>query len=354
MKKYLIIFLLMIGFKAVAQDPASSQFFFNPLYLNPAFAGANKDARVGGDYRRQWTAIPSKFVTYNCWADIYNPYFNGGLGIIAMQDVSGEGFFKTTSFGIIQSYERMIPRVIRIRAGYNITVINKHIDWDKLVFSDQLDGIQGQVYPTNVVPGSGNGRTFADVSAGFMLDIAKIQIQNVTITNTLGYAMNHITQPNEALSGGETIALPRKQTFHYTMLFELQRNKDHKSLFISPNVIYQTQANFKELNLGFYVTTRPLIGGLFYRKKTFTGGNNDSFICFLGVVMDLNKTTMFRVGYSYDFTINKLGTHTMGSHEISLTLEFKDTKLYSKKMQSRRKTKREADCEDFGTQHYIF
>ena len=45
---------------------------------------------------------------------------------------------------------------------------------------DQLDGVQGQVYPTNVVAGTAGGRTFADISAGAMLDISKIKIQNFT------------------------------------------------------------------------------------------------------------------------------------------------------------------------------
>lgn len=348
MKKIIIFLFVLTELNLVAQDPASSQFFFNPLYLNPSFAGFNKNARVGTDYRSQWTGIPSKFVTYNFWGDIYTPLF--GIGFMVMQDVSGEGFLKTTSFGLLQSYEVLIPKIIRIRAGYNLTITNKRVDWNKLVFSDQLDGLQGQMYPSGVTAGNAEGKTFADFSAGIMFDLPKIKrIRGAAITNTFGLAINHLTQPNDGIRGN-TGVLPYKSTWHYTMVIEKRKDKMDKSpFFISPNFIYENQGNFSTTNIGFYVSKKPMIGGFFYRKRTFSNfKDDDSFIVFMGMHHAINKELAFRIGYSYDFTINNLASHTLGSHELSMVLEFSNVKLFGKGENVRKRNKRIADCSDFG------
>ena len=357
MKQLVFAILFLVGLTLKAQDPSSSQFYFNQLNMNPAFAGLNKGARMGATYRNQWVAIPGKFVNYNAWGDIYNPFFNGGVGFIASQDVEGEGLLKTTSIGIIQSYETMIPKIIKIRAGYNVTVMNKKIDWDKLVFSDQLDGIQGQIYPSSVSSGSGDGKTFADFSAGTIFDFPVIKrFHNILITSTIGYSVNHLTEPNDALSGAGYTRLLRKQTYHGGFTFEfLDDIKDKKPYYLSPNIIYERQGKFTTTNIGFYALRRPMLAGIFYRKKTYpTFKDQDSFILFVGFSQNTNKTTIFRVGYSYDFTINRLASNTMGSHEISISIEFKNKRLFSKNARLRRRNKRAVECTDFGERSFLF
>ncbi|MCE3278098.1 MAG: hypothetical protein K0S44_289 [Bacteroidetes bacterium] len=369
MKRIALFTFLLIQLVTKAQDPVSSQFYFNQLYLNPAFAGINHSARFGGTYRNQWTAIPSKFVTYNCWADIYTPsMFQGGLGIMAMQDISGEGFLKTTSVGIIQSYEFILPnKIARLRTGYNVTITNKKIDWSKLVFSDQLDGIHGNVNTSSVSAGNPDGKTFADIDAGLILEFRKIQKEKFIVTQSAGYAANHLTQPNESLLGTEYNILPMKHTMHYTLMIELRDDKS--PWFVSPNIIYERQgttpekgvfpynkkSQFSTLNLGIYLMHKPLVTGFFYRKRSIAKTKDrDSFICFLGVYLETSKTSIVKIGYSYDFTINNLASNTSGSHEISLSMEFKDFKLISKKAQMRKRNKRVMDCTDFGDHTMLF
>ncbi|WP_343789462.1 type IX secretion system membrane protein PorP/SprF, partial [Wandonia haliotis] len=48
-----------------AQDPIFTQFYANPLYLNPALAGTHGCPRFALNYRNQWPAISGNFVTYS-------------------------------------------------------------------------------------------------------------------------------------------------------------------------------------------------------------------------------------------------------------------------------------------------
>ena len=62
MRTKFILPLFFYVIVSMAQDPTSSQFFFNQLYMNPAFCGITRDERVGFDYRRQWPGVSqSKF-----------------------------------------------------------------------------------------------------------------------------------------------------------------------------------------------------------------------------------------------------------------------------------------------------
>ena len=100
---------------------------------------------------------------------------------------------------------------------------------------------------------------------------------------------------------------------------------------------------------------KPMLAGLFYRKKQFLSfKDQDSFILFIGLCYDLNKSAMFRIGYSYDFTINNLATNTMGSHEITISIEFRNKKLFAKNAKLRRRNKRAVECTDFGDRSILF
>ncbi|MFT4523977.1 MAG: hypothetical protein ACI85F_000118, partial [Bacteroidia bacterium] len=70
LKQYFIaLFTLVVVVGSVeeslAQDPQFTQFYANPLYLNPAFAGSKRCPRVVMNYRNQWPAISGTFVTYS-------------------------------------------------------------------------------------------------------------------------------------------------------------------------------------------------------------------------------------------------------------------------------------------------
>ena len=100
----------------MAQDPQFTQFYANPLYLNPAFAGAQRCPRVCLNYRNQWPALTGTFVTYTASYDQHvDPI--GGLGLLVLQDKAGESTLTTTNVSGIYSYQLNVTREFSIRLG---------------------------------------------------------------------------------------------------------------------------------------------------------------------------------------------------------------------------------------------
>ena len=158
-----------------------------------------------------------------------------------------------------------------------------------------IDPRRGFVWNTNEVVPNQNKQN-ADFSAG-ILGYSKRYF--------FGFAANHITQPDEGLLG--TSRLPVKFTVHGGAIIELEKGG---ATYLSPNVLFQAQQKFVQLNLGLYFVKDAFVAGLWYR-------NSDAVIALIGI-----KTKNFQFGYSYDVTISKLAGNTAGSHEVSLQIHF--------------------------------
>src|SRR4051812_31316588 len=133
---------------ARAQDPQFTQFYANPLYLNPAFAGSAHCPRICLNYRNQWPALTGTFVTFSASYDQHIDPISSGLGLLVMSDNAGEGTLNTSYLSGIYSYQLTVTRDFSVRFGLQATYIQRKLDWDKLTFGDMIDPRYGFIYPT--------------------------------------------------------------------------------------------------------------------------------------------------------------------------------------------------------------
>src|SRR5690606_12439723 len=171
--------------------------------------------------------------------------------------------------------------------------------WDKLTFGDMIDPRKGFIYETGDVP-RGGSRGFFDASAG---------IVGYSKHFFFGVAAHHLNMPNESMIVGES-RLPMRFTGHMGAEIPLgTQSKYVNTTSIMPNIIYQYQNGFQELNIGTYVKYGVFNAGFWYR-------NRDAFIMAIGI-----NTGKFKIGYSYDVTVSQLNNGVSGgSHEVSLGL----------------------------------
>jgi len=304
-KRLLIVLLLFIEMTAFAQDPHFSQFYANPLYLNPAFAGSSVCPRLVMNYRNQWPAITGTYVTYNASVDTYVDKLSGGIGLLAYTDDAGEGTLKTTEISGIYSFSTPINRYFSIKAGFKASYYQVNLDWSKLTFGDQIHPRFGFIYDTGERPPTEPTQRTADFSAGVL---------GYSDRFFAGIAVDHLTEPN--VSFYSTSKLPRRYTVHMGGIIDLEHHRRRRieDPSISPNILFMKQQNFEQLNYGLYFNKYPFVGGLWFRQGF---SNPDAFIALIGI-----QTSVVKIGYSYDLTVSKLSDASGGSHEVSFTVQF--------------------------------
>ncbi len=298
--------LIVMGQGVSAQDFAFSQFYANPLYLNPALAGAKLCPRFSLNYRNQWPGLVSAFTTVSASYDQYFDALHGGIGAYLLTDRQGDhGALKSNHVSFMYSYRFQLSRTVFMNAALQATLVNENLDWSTLTFPDQIDPDFGFIFNTEAVPPEDVSIYYADFSAGLMV---------YSKTWYGGLAVSHLTSPSNGFYG--ISELPIKLTVHGGALFNLEEDSRRTTFLdlgtpvVSPNLIYQYQGGFNYFNYGLYLDWMPFIMGVWFRHGV---ENADAFIFLVGI-----QQPSFKLGYSYDVTVSKLSNQTHGSHEITL------------------------------------
>lgn len=300
--------LMLTAASAVsAQDIPFSQFYANPLYLNPAFAGSVIAPRISLNYRAQWPGLVSAFTTVSASYDQYFNDLHGGLGFIVMTDRQGDhGMLSTNMVGAMYSFRFQVSREIFVNAALQASLVNNNLNWnlDYMRWPDQILDDLGISFPTGAQKPENCSNFNVDFNAGVLVFGSKWYA---------GFAASHLTQPNQGFYSEDPVSM--KFTVHAGGLINVSEERRRQSSLglgtpiISPNIVYQMQNGMHYFNYGLYLDWMPFMVGVWMRHGV---ENIDAFIFMAGVQQDY-----FKVGYSYDVTVSKLANNTAGSHEIS-------------------------------------
>lgn len=306
-----LIFFALIAWSSVsvAQDVVYSQFYANPVYLNPALAGGKLCNRLTLNYRNQWPTVRKGYTTYCATWDQYFEGLSGSVAVMANANVGGGGVYNTFQGSGIYSYRLQASKYLVFNAAIQAGYLQYRLDWNKLVFGDQIDVNTGNLEPTReYLPPKLNIGT-VDFSAGLLGGYKE--------SHYFGIAVNHLTRPDIAFYDGNENRLKMRWTIHWGILIDFYQGmegEDIKNFSISPNIVYEQQGKFRQLNLGMYVNKYPFVYGGWFRHAF---GNPDAVIVLLGF-----QQKSYKIGYSFDYTISGLSITTGGAHEISMVWLF--------------------------------
>lgn len=310
-KYYIIYFFIFCHTVILCQDLHLTQFYSNPVYLNPAFTGANVCTRVAGTYRNQWPVISNGYVSYLFSADHYIPTAKSGIGVIFSNDVAGSGNLRTTTAMGSYAYETNLNKELAIRAGLQLGMGSKSVNMNSLLFGDQI--VNGTATTKESAVPSVN---YFDSNAGLLFYGSNFYI---------GVSAFHLNRPNESILGVSDNKMPIKYSVHGGMKRKIageDKKEKHRNTYVTPVMHYRHQEKFDQLDVGLYFSKSYVNVGFWYRGipifKSYKPGysNNDAFAVLFGISND-----KFNLGYSYDFTISKLAGNTSGAHEISLSYQ---------------------------------
>ncbi len=306
-----VLLALLIIKESGAQDAQFSQFYANPLYLNPAMAGSAECGRVHLNYRNQWPSLSNAYVTYNVSYDQALPGINSGFGILVMNDRQGDGALGRTSASAFYSYKLKESDPIVISFGVKAGFYQERLDWDKLIFADQINSATGVISPGSMeTPPSSKNISVVDFSAGAVMSYFDKFF--------VGVAVDHLNEPKMTFYDDPNNIIPMKITAHGGAVVNLSQgmlgNADGDDFVLQPNILYMQQNKFHQLNLGFYLSKYPFVIGGWFRHNF---ENPDAVVALVGLSWD-----RIRFGYSYDVTVSKIGGSSGGAHEISLAWNF--------------------------------
>lgn len=364
-----LLILCLMPFASRAQDPSFSQFYANRIYLNPAFAGIDGGVTLNAAARMQWIAVDKGFATYDFTIETQLPAVQVGLGLHLNKDVQGIANFSTTQAGLAFSYT--IPgKSNNVHFGMEGRLVQRGIDWDALVFSDELDKVYGQIYPTSMQPLL-DQVMFGDLDFGIVWrNEGGIRFANTgsrKVRTHLGVSLHHLpylfsssAEGNDSfLNTGSRIA-PRT-TIHGGMIIPIRIFRGTgMDISLSPNFKLDNQGyrwmdfkhNITVGTFGLYGLVNNFYLGLAYQNRVFAPSrwHTDAFILSFGGYANTKKRTQqpnLFFGLSIDFNTSGVGPAAGSVFELTCRYRFTDQPLFAGGKRKRTSRKRILDCKSF-------
>lgn len=290
-------------------DPHFSQYYANPLWLNPALTGVvDGSYRVNANFKQQWGGIANSFLTGGVSFDLA-PTKNLAVGAMIFNQNAGELNFNYLSALASASYRVQIgaDRLSMLNFGIQAGVINRTFDASKARFGSQYNPILGYDSGTGSTEAIANSSSLVpDVNVGVMYFDGN---PGKNLNPFIGASVSHLTRPVERFMGAE-VKLPMRYTVHGGA-----RIRASEILDLTPNALYLKQGTASEASVGMYAqmtvnTSSTLLFGANYRFE-------DAAIAYVGFQL---KNTV--IGVSYDFNTSGLGRNlgATGGLELSLSL----------------------------------
>lgn len=293
----LLLISLLNSKRADAQsEPMFSQYTFNEIFINPAYAGSHEALSFSSVYRKQWVNIEGAPTTKTFTAHSHLFKSKVGLGITAYQDQIGvssqTGFFANYAFRIRLNKGTLSLGLLGGYSGYQERLTDvKTTETGDLRFSSNT--------PMVFAPNFGFGTYYYTSRYYFGISVPRM------ITNKL--IINQYSQV-ERVDGSLNI-----DALHY---------------FIATGVIFDVNplVKLRPSMMIKAVKNAPIeydanLSTLLYNTIWIGGGyrSGDSW----NLLTAIQVNNQLRIGYSYDYTITKLKDFAGGSHEFSMNYVLK-------------------------------
>lgn len=284
-----LVFSCIMPFKA-QQDPMFNKYMFNPLYVNPAYAGSREAFSAVLVHRSQWVGFDGAPTTQTLSAHMPLAQQKMGLGFQVSRDEIGP----TLSHAIQASY------AYRIKLGYGKLSFglrggfyNYQFAWNKITLKDQEPNFSTQNTLNYWSPNVDFGVRYHDrvKFAGLTLSHLNPQKMSSALSDT---QQVYSVRPHIKIQAGYAFEISEHMVFK-------------PSVFAHGS----TQGNYTVDVNASILMNRVLWAGVSYRSTK-------ALVAM--IQYDVNNT--WSLGYSYDYNLGPLRNASSGSHEVFVRFEF--------------------------------
>ncbi|WP_298500450.1 type IX secretion system membrane protein PorP/SprF [uncultured Algibacter sp.] len=297
----IIIFLLANCWLGVAQQlPQFTQYMYNTISINPAYAGSRETLSIVGLHRSQWLGLEGGPTTQTI--SIHSPLRNDrvGIGFSFINDELGYENF-TYLYGDF-SYTIPIGKKSKLAFGVKGGFTQYSIDQS---FLDEVNDPFFIGFSNRWTPNMGVGAYLH--SNRWYVGLSAPRILNNDYINTSG-------------DGIDYVALERV-SYYFTAgyVFDLSETTKFKPAML-----------LKATNgapLSFDITGNFLFNETFWLGASYRINESAAAI---GGIADFQVTKQLRIGYAYEYPISEIRAYTSGTHEVLLMYEiFKSKRIKS-------------------------
>ena len=287
-----VVMLCMLSVNTEAQQqPMYSQYMFNMLNINPAYAGSRGVGTATALYRNQWVGIPGAPQTTSLGFDMPINEKKIGIGFQLFDDRLG--IERYTGFNASYAFRIQLTEAGTLSLGLQAGLLNYRANYSQVstfqpgdpAFSQNVSGI---------LPSAAAGiyynsdRFYIGLSTPALLQ-TKISYDNVANVSSVTGRDLHLY-----LASGFVVPL----------------NQD---LMLKPSVLVKAVSGAPieyDLNTNLWIQNTLALG--------FSYRTGDSYVGML----ELQLSKQLRLGYAYDKTFTNLSSYNTGTHELMLRMEF--------------------------------
>ena len=299
--KGLIVFLTMISMTVQAQQlPQFSQYIFNGLHINPAYAGYKGDGYIQSTYRSQWINFPGAPKTLSFTADLSANEGRMGLGVTYLKDRIS---LTEINVGMLTySYRIATGDKSMLSLGVSAGISEYAFDPTEMVVVNNPDPLP---------PSSRVAATTPNMNTGLFFHSDKFYA-GLSAYNLIG---------RRALLR-QDIAVAFHDFHYYLTVGGMMRLADNVQL--KPSILIKHvkgSPTSYDLNAMFLFRERVWLGGSFRSNvRVFEDQLQEDLSKrnAVALVMEYFVLPSMRIGYAYDYNLNAFNSYRTESHELSV------------------------------------
>lgn len=288
-----MILSCLVTFAASAQqDPKFNQYMFNPLGINPAYAGSRDALSTVMLYRNQWIGFEGAPVTQTL--AIHGPIRQKKMGLGFQITNDNIGPRNTISAEVDVAYR--VP-LFGGKLGFGLGMGMQYMsfDWNKISYRDQGDVIPTYGFEQTIVP---------DADFGLFYNTNKFYV---------GLELAHLLQRRISISDSTVNAANAYRQFRHLSFTVGRAFVLNDRLTLRPSILYK--------QAGLYQGVLDANFSVLFDEKLWTGLTYRHGYGAVAIIEYVLSKTI-RIGYSFDYPFNNMRVARGSSHEIFLGLEF--------------------------------
>lgn len=278
----IISFIARMGYGQ--QQQQYSLYMFNPLAVNPAYAGSNDAFIITGLYRNQWTGFDGAPQTQSITLHTPLKRENIGVGFSVFNDKIGAT--NMTGINADFSYKIKVNSNYRLAFGLKGGTNIFNSNYTAVEAFDNTEDIYVTANRNVLIPNFGFGLYYYNATTYIGLSSPKL-IENKTAV------ISSLEKRHYFLTVGKVFKVNSLLDFKPSVLIKYTNNAP---------ITYDLDASLLFMDK-FWL-------GAFYRS-------NDA----VGVTFAYFITNKIKLGYAYDYGISQLANYHSGSHEVLLSFD---------------------------------